>query len=454
MIRLFFFPVAIVVYFAWFSPSVAEDWPHWRGKNRSGVSAENSGWEKGVWPMGQPLWQGNVGEGAAAPLAVGDHLYTIGWEDGNDVVRVLDVTSGKSLWEQRYPSPKHGRHAKGDQRMYRGVTASSDYDSESGLLYTLSCDGRLSAWDTQNKGSPVWHLNLYGRFDIPPRPQITARKNTLRDYGYTTAPFVTGKVVIVEAGSPKYGNLIAFDKLSGELRWQSENRDPAGHTGGITPIKVGGIPCVAVATSWNVLVVRIDGINAGKTVAEFEWKTDFSNTIAGIAVSGEELLVSSRYNQMAMVKVSINLKNGAREIWRNTYPTGVCTPVIHKGRIYFANKGIYCVDFKTGKLMWSAGKISDAGSCFVTGDDRLVIWGNGGDLMLVETAERSPEKFKLLFESRRVFNDMAWTHVIAADGRLYCKVLNGDLACFSLTTKTKARAPVEHPKKRRRKKAL
>lgn len=412
----------------------AEDWPHWRGVNRDGVVSEKSGWDSpGVWPPRQTVWQTKVGAGASAPLVVAGKIYAIGWAEGRDTVRCLEAATGKLVWEQSEDASEYGRHSTGDKGMYRGATATPEFDARSGLLFTLSCDGALNAWDTKARGQKVWSLNLYDRFGIPRRPQITDRKNTLRDYGYTTAPLVWGEWVIVEAGDPERGCLMAFEKRKGgKPVWTSENRDPAGHSGGLALMTVEGIPCVVVATSWHALVVRLDGRNAGKTVAAFPWKTDFSNTIAGVAVAGADLLITSRYNQQAMARVTVSLNGGAREIWRNRYPTGVCTPVIHNGRIYFANRGVHCVDFKTGALIWEGGKIGDAGSCLITRDERLIVWGDGGDLSLIESAGRSPEKCAVLAERPRIFSDMAWPHVVLAEGRLYGKTLAGDLICLSL----------------------
>ncbi len=421
---------------------LAEDWPHWRGSSRTDITTESSGYQTGKpWPPAGALWKMNAGEGAASPLVVGDVVYTIGWANNSDTVRAIDPATGKTIWEQTYPAPKYGRHAVGDQRMYRGATATPEYDPATGALYTLSCDGDLRAWNTGKGGAPIWNLNLYKQFEVPKRPQITTRKNTLRDYGYTTAPLVFENWVIVEVGDPKSGNLQAFDKITGKHVWGSENRDVAGHTGGLAPMTIDGVPCVAVATSYHALVVRLDGRNAGKTVAEFPWATDFSNTIAGIAARGNELLISSHYNQKAMAKVAISLKDGAREVWRNQHSTGVCTPVIHGDHLYFANKGIHCVDFETGKLVWEGGKIGDAGSCLVTADERLIVWGNGGDLSIVDTAKRSPDEINILAVKTNILNEMAWPHVVLANGRVYCKTTNGELVCFSLMGEKPATPP-------------
>lgn len=413
--------------------SRAENWPHWRGANRDDVAPGESGWEAGIWPLGKEVWEKDVGFGASAPLVVGDKLYVAGSNGKNDTVFCLNAATGEELWSRRYAAPEYGRRATGDQAMYRGITATPEYDADSGYLFTLSCDGALNAWDAAADGIRVWGLNLYDEYDVPRRPQITKRRNTLRDYGYTTAPLVFGEWVIVEVGAPKRGNLAAFEKRTGNVAWWSENRDPAGHTGGLTLIDVEGVPCAAVATSYSVQVTRLDGKRAGETVAEFPWKTDYSNTIAGVAAEGSHLLVTSRYNQMATVKIAVTLSGGAREVWRREHvASGVCTPVIHKENIYWANKGIHCLDYGTGELRWVGGNVGDAGSCLVTGDDRLIVWGDGGDLALVETAEHSPEKCRILAENKGVFRDMAWPHVVQANGRLYCKVLSGKMKCFSL----------------------
>ena len=416
--------------------SQAEDWPHWRGSERNGITSESSAWNGKDWLENPPVWKTNTGSGAASPLVVGDQVFVIGWSDGNDLLRCLDLRSGKEQWAQRYPGPQHGRHAVGDQNFFRGVTGTPEYDPVSERLFTLSCDGQLSAWDvaTGKKGQPLWSRNLYDDYGIEQRPQITRKKNTRRDYGYTSSPLAFGDNVIVEVGDPGSGNLMAFRQSDGSHLWSSENRDVAGHSGGPNLLEVDGVACAVIATSYHLLVTRLDGDHAGKTVAEFPWATDFSNTIASASPhqASQSVLIASRYNNNAMARVEISLKNGAREVWRNRYPSGVCTPVIFKDHLYFANKGIYCIDFASGKLIWEGGRVSDAGSCIVTGDERLITWANAGDLTLTETATRSPDRCRILAEKPAVLDDMAWPHVVAANGHLLVKTVNGDLVCFSL----------------------
>ena len=133
-----------------------DDWPHWRGADRNGICAEQS--EAGKWPPGDPAWTANVGEGASSPLIWRGHVYCIGWRDERDQITCLDAATGKVQWRRDYKAPKYGRHAVGDKGMYRGVTATPEIDTESGLLFTLGCDGELACWNLEKRGERVWHL--------------------------------------------------------------------------------------------------------------------------------------------------------------------------------------------------------------------------------------------------------------------------------------------------------
>ncbi len=413
-------------------PCAGSDWPHWRGPSRDGKVTAPSGWDAGAWPPGAALWRRNVGVGSTSPIVAGGRVYTMGWQGNRDTVFCLDAATGKVMWRQSYACPKYGRHAVGDQGLYRGPTSTPEYDAETGYLYTLSTDGHLNCWDTKRRGARVWGLNLYDTFRIGPRPAVPGSgKHGRRDYGYTTAPLVRGEWLIVEVGS-RDGNLMAFDKRTGKRVWASESKDYAGHTGGPAPMVVEGVPCVAVLTHSNLLVARLDRGNEGKTVAEYPWATRFANSIASPAVHGNSVLITSGYNHKAMCRLDVTLR-GARKVWEVAPHSKVCTPIIHKDRIYWAWRKIYCLDFATGREIWSGPGRGDPGSCILTADERLIAWVNYGDLILAETAERSPGAYKELSRKRRVFRTHAWPHVALAGGRLYCKDRAGNLACFRLS---------------------
>lgn len=417
------------------APALAADWPHWRGPARDGSSPESSGWDAGAWPPKQPTWTGGFGIGSTSPLVAGGRLYVMGWADGEDRVHCVDATSGRPLWKQAYRCGKYGRHATGDEGLYAGPTATPEYDRQTRLLYTLSVDGHLNCWDTGADGRRVWSVNLYDAFGVGRRPKVG--RMGLRDYGYTAAPLVHGDWLLVEVGDDG-GAVVAFDKKTGARRWASQYRGDAGHSGSLVPMTVGGVPCVAVLTLRHLLVLRLDGDNAGKTVAEFERVTDFAQNIATPAVSGDRILVTSGYNHESTVALDVTLPGGVRKAWERAGDYSlVCTPVIHRGHAYWAWQEVRCLDIGTGAKRWSGGAFGDAGSCVVTSDDRLIVWGGAGRLALVELAGRSPGRYTELAATRPLSESDAWPHVALSDGRLFCKDRLGNLICFSLAPPAK-----------------
>ncbi len=410
----------------------ADDWPCWRGPTRNDITAESSGWTGKAWHSSDVAWKQNVGEGSTSPIVVGDLLYVLGWGDSQDSLHCLEAETGKEKWTVRYKCPQYGRLAKGDEGLYSGPTSTPEYDKSTGFLYSLSCDGDLICWDTSHQGQRIWSVNLYESYSIRRRPRVG--RSGQRDYGYTTAPLVHGDWVIVEVGADE-GTLIAFEKTTGKSAWRSEAKGPAGHTGGVVPMNVEGVPCVAATTFNGLLVTRVDAGHEGKTVAEHEWITNFVNNIATTVVFENYVLITSAYNHDAICKLEITLQ-GARKIWEQPYPSKVCSPIIHKGHIYFAWQRMRCLDFETGEQKWEGGNFSDAGSCILTSDDRLIVWGSRGKLALVDTAVRSPLKYTELAITDGIFSTDVWPHVVLANGRIFCKDRNGGIACFTIPTDT------------------
>ncbi len=424
----------------------AADWPHWRGAARSGHSVEDSGWESGAWSSLPTMWSMGVGVGGCSMVVFKDRLYTLGFDQGQDVLLCLDAKTGNPVWRQSYPSREYGRFARGDQQFFRGPLATPEIDVATGWLYTLSVDGELQCRDGNANGKRVWGLNLYDQFGVPQRPQVTRRGGSHRDYGYICAPMIYRDQVIVEVGDPKQGNLMGFDKRTGKLLWQSENKDPAGHTGGMSPITVDGIPCVAVLTALNLVVTRLDSGQEGKMVAKHPWITDFINNIPTPAVSGQDVVVTSRYNRMAMARLHVT-RSGFRKVWEQPMASGVCSPVIDDGKMYWANRGLHCVDFATGKLIWKGDRFRDAASCILTSDKRLIVWADQGDLALIEGANRSAGKYVELASRKGVLRDTAWPHVVLAGQRLYCKDRGGQIKCLALEKGAIAPLPITMAKK-------
>jgi outer membrane protein assembly factor BamB len=402
----------------------AQDWTHWRGPERNDIIAEPSGWGAAGWPLREPLWSANVGDGNTSPLVIQGRLYTMGWSNDQDHLRCLDAASGKELWKVSYPCPPRGRHHMGDENYYSGPISTPEYDPETGRLYTLSIDGDLNCWDTRAEGRRIWSLNLYALYGVEMRPWTGAER---RDYGYITSPLLVGDSVLVQVGAAE-ASVMAFAKDSGKRLWVSECKDPAGHTGGMTPITVEGVPCVAVLTLRNLVVLRLDPGKEGRTIATYPWTTDFGNNIATPAVHEDSVLITSEYNHKSICRVKITLR-GAVPVWEKPFASKACSPVIYNGSVFIAWKRLRCLDFATGEQKWEGGNFGDPGSCIVTGDGKLIAWGGTARLSLLDPAA---SEYKELAATARIFSAPVWPHVVLSAGRLYCKDRDGNLKAFQV----------------------
>jgi len=417
---------ALILATALAAPAGADDWPHWRGPQRTDITIESSRWDDGAWPLGDPAWTADVGVGGSSPVAGAGRVYTLGRRDDEDLLECRDAVTGGMLWRRSHPCAKYGRYHKGDEGQYYGPSSTPALDLETGLLYTLSIDGDLNCRDTAREGEHVWGLNLYEEFGIGQRPDVGGGR---RDYGYTTAPLVYGEWLIVEVGASA-GNLMAFDKRTGERIWASECTDPAGHTAGLVPLEVEGVPCVAVLTLHRLLVARLDPGREAETVAAYDWETDFANSIASPAAHGDSIIITSGYSQSRSARVRVTLA-GAELVWESDQYSKVCTPIIHGGHVYFAWRKLTCLDWKTGKLRWAGGTFGDDASAILTADERLIVLGNRR-LALCESATLSPNTYTELALRQGVGSARCWPHVALADGRIYARDLDGHLLCFDL----------------------
>lgn len=424
--RMLLFALLIAVV-RWPVIARADDWPHWRGPSRNDIVASSSGWDGQNWISSKPLWTAQVGEGASSPLLVKGQVFTLGHGNGQDVVSCLEATTGKLVWSVSVPARRYGRNATGDEGLYSGPSSTPEFDPETGYLYTLGSDGDLFCRDTTQRGATVWQRNLYDDYAMPQRPRVG--RSGRRDYGYTAAPLIYRDWLLVEAGGPK-GTIVAFERKTGREAWRSQATDPAGHTGGPALMTVENVPCLATLTFAGLLVIRLDEGHAGETVATWPWVTDFANNIAGPAVFGDSVLITSEYNQSALCRLKITLR-GAEQVWKVPHASKACTPVIHDGKIYIAWDRLRCLDWSSGRLLREGSSVGDAGSCVLTSDRKLIVWCGRGDLLLIEADDSSDRAGKELAAVRRLAADDVWPHVVVADGRILCRDRHGHLLCFT-----------------------
>src|SRR5260221_5864713 len=90
----------------------AADWRQWRGFSRNGMASHRVDFDKLPAQLHQE-WELEVGTGYASPLISGKRVFVFSRRQGREVLRAVDLASGKQIWESSYPAPfKQNSYAK------------------------------------------------------------------------------------------------------------------------------------------------------------------------------------------------------------------------------------------------------------------------------------------------------------------------------------------------------
>jgi outer membrane protein assembly factor BamB len=197
----------------------AADWP-WIYGPRWDNTSEQKGLLR-TWPTEGPkvLWTAPMGIGFGGPAVSDGKVYLLDRdEEVGDKLRVLDLATGKELWGFAYAAP--------GAFMFAGSRTTPTVDGEH--VYTSGPLGDLYAINTKTQ-KPVWHRNIWKDFGGGEYPQWAVVQN----------PLIYGNLLIVAPQTSQAG-VVAYDKLTGELKWKSAAL--SGTAGYVSPsiIKIGG----------------------------------------------------------------------------------------------------------------------------------------------------------------------------------------------------------------------
>jgi outer membrane protein assembly factor BamB len=388
------------------SQSRVEGWPQWRGVNRDG-SANFA--IPAAWPDKLNLkWKVDVGIGYAAPITVGDRVFSFSRQGEDEVMRALDATTGKTVWETKYnatfkPNPaatsKHGT----------GPKSTPTYAD--GRIYSLGMAGTLTAFDAAS-GKQLWQKL---------RPGVDTMYHT------GMSPIVDGNLVIAHIGGHNAGALTAFDVRTGEAKWAWDGDGP----GYGSPIiaELGGTRQVITATQDNLV-----GVSAAN--GTLLWRRPFSvratrNAITPI-VHNQIVIVSGLGLPVTGFKV-IN-KGGqwvSEDAWvNNDISMDLSTGVVIGDSLYgfsAKNSGQYfAVDANTGQTQWlSAPRIAENAAVVRAGN----LWFMLDTEAQLSVARANPKEMEVL-KRYTVADSATWAQPVLSGQRVFIK----DLSTISLWT--------------------
>ena len=179
-------------------PSIAAQWPRFRGPNGSGVS-ETDKPPSTFGPSSQRLWQAPVPPGHSSPSIWNDYIFLTGVENNTLVVSAVRRRDGRLLWRQRAPSDQlETLHPFSNH-------AASTPATDGQRVYTYFGSYGLLAHDFT--GKEVWRRP----WRAPPT-----------QYGAATSPIVfDGKVILQLDGNDGRSELVAFDARTGDPVWRT-----------------------------------------------------------------------------------------------------------------------------------------------------------------------------------------------------------------------------------------
>jgi outer membrane protein assembly factor BamB len=381
------------------------DWPQWRGPMRDGFvdAALPAQWPGAL----KKRWETPVGTGHASPVVSGNRVVVIAREGDQEIVRALDVASGKEAWRAAYPAP----YIVNPAAQSHGPGPKSTPAIAGGRVFTFGIGGILSAFDLAS-GRLLWRV---------PAPAV------LPQYGTAMSPLVDGTSVIAHIGGADKGALTSFDAATGKPRWQWAGDGP----GSGSPIiaTFGGVRQVIAQT--QTLLVGLNALN-GALLWQLPFTTDFDQN-AFTPVVFQDLLINAGLDQ-PLTAMRVKLDGGkwiVETVWRNQQtPMFMSSPVLIGATIYgltLRSKGQFvAIDATSGQTLWNTQGREGENASMLGNRSWLLASTTDGKLVV---ARASPQKYE---EVRRyeIAQSALWAHPAVTGNSIIIKDVD-KVICWS-----------------------
>ena len=405
-----------------------EDWPHWRGPSRDGVSGETGlpvrwGTEEGVlWKTEMPAWSGatpivsgdtvflnvsipaegtvvpaNPSEGrrrrrGAAPTGRGNVAYS-----GRLELWALDRADGAVRWKR----PLGDRDRRGRKQNMSSPSPVTDGER----VFALTGTGILKAFDFA--GAEIWDRDLqadYGDFGL--------------NWGYASSPLLFGDALFVQVlhgmktDDPSY--LLRISPDTGETVWRVERpteairESPDSYT----------TPFVHRVEGRDELVVTGGDVVTGHDLdtGRERWRSRGLNpeNNASYRIVSSPVVKDGIIYAPTRVKPLLALRTGgegditeSHRIWSFDRGPDVPSPVTDGKRFYVVtdNGVLYALDARTGEVVsgphrlpsgtYSASPVLAEGRIYIVNEDGMasVVRVDGGDIEVL--AENDMDSYTL-----------------------------------------------------------
>jgi len=389
---------------------VAADWPWIYGPRRDSTSDQ-----KGLlrtWPASGPkvLWTAPVGAGFGGPSVSAGKVYVLDRDEQvGDKLRVFDLSSGKELWNFAYAAP--------GTFMFAGSRTTPTVEGDH--VYTSGPLGDLYAINTKTQ-KPVWHKNIWKDFGGGELPRWAITQN----------PLIYGNLLIVAPQTSQAG-VVAYDKLTGQLKWKSAAL--SGIPGYVSPsiIKVAGedhlvMVTAAAGSGRNARDGSVNGLDplTGKVLWTYKnWQCAIPVPQPVDAGDGRVLITGGYGAGTAMIKVQKQGNSYAvAELFKNPdFGAHTQPPILHNDHFYShytineRSDGLVAMSMD-GQIKWK----TDQKPAFVRGGsilaEGLLLTTDGNTKLYL--LEPTPSGFKPLASAVVLEAGDNWAPLALVDGKL------------------------------------
>ena len=381
--------------------AIEGEWPQWRGPNRDDLSSETGLLES--WPEDGPkqLWSSKeCGLGYSGPAIVGDRLYILGSLNSSELLLCFNASSGEKIWES--PVGKELENSWGN-----GPRSTPTVDGE--FIYAAGGQGNLVCFRTSD-GSQVWSKTMQDLGGKVPY------------WGYSESPLIHGGKLLYTPGGEQ-GAIVALDKTTGKLLWQTEKLADEAHYSSIVVKQHAG-----KTMGVQLLVSQLVGFDLENGAVL--WSVPWGGSVAVVPTPvfwQDCVYVTSGYGAGCML-VRIADDFSAEVVYDNKLMSNHHGGVILIEDHLFGHsnkKGWTCQDIATGKKVWQDRHALGKGA-IAYADQRFYCLGEDtGDVVLIASSKEGWEehgRFTLDPQSElRSPKGRIWTHPVIANGRLYLR---------------------------------
>jgi outer membrane protein assembly factor BamB len=377
------------------SSLLGQDIVQWRGPDRNGIYTEAGLLKKWPGPGPKLLWHfDELGEGFTSAAVTTKGVFITGMIKDKGNIFGFDL-KGKLLWKKEY-GPEWTENHNGVRSTPLVVKDHLYFESAFGKIVCMNCSDGQTLWT-------VDMVKQYGAENI--------------EWGITENLLFDGNTLYCTPGG-KGASMVALDMNSGKEIWKSKSNGEKSAYCSPMMIKLPNKKIIVTIMQYSVC-----GFDASTGIQL--WKSDFTmdpdvHPNTPVYIDGYLYCGSGYGLGSVMLKLSSD-GNSVTQIWKNVS----CDPkmggvVVLNGRIYGTgdrNRKFFCLDWKTGKEIFSTRELSPAN--IIADDGLLYVYSESGKVSLVEPMA---DRINIL-SSFTVPSGAGphWAHLVIKDKKLYVR---------------------------------